>query len=1222
MGTHLDPATCQVDERDHRARLAFAADFASLVVYYDQHNHADGDWRPLLLKDPVILLAAIGQTDVERYQRDFSHYPDAQVAHYLFTLLRSMFSSLDQWVHFLRDDGGSRVLCRFLRKAIVDSLSAQLGASLALQQAMRLKGLAGVDAPDADWFAGLDPLWRTQQARLPQDMLPAELDLPGAMALLRSIYDVVAKVFTQVVAHARQAFAQQADQPTRYPDTALLMAFSRLMAYSQHDMNRLGRQHLDFYYDRVLQQEPRPAQADEVVVCLTLAKNAARLMLPAGTLFPAGQNPDGSTILFTNDEAGQFSQAAVSQVKLLLEAEQDGRPAWFLRLLQQATPAAPPAAHAGAALRPAFAIASPMLFLTGGKRTITIEMALSGDGAPAAAAQLATVDGGAAFVLSTAQGWYPVTPTAPVAGVGGAPGTVNWQFILEADAPAIAPFAQGQDPDGLDSPWPLFKVLLGADAALRQPPVLAGVTIAVDVEGLGGLSLANDASVLPSGAAVQPFGPVPDVGHAFYVGSNECFAKPLTSLRVRLQWDNLPTDLQTYYRPYNIYLDAVPGSGKPVVFRNDAFVVTWALLKHRNWRDLAVRSQLEPTPAAGRSTPLFQPAVKTTAAEDYSNAAASVFEVECDPADPSQAVPALALAALPPLSRAAAGYIRLQLSAPAPAFGHAMYGQVVAATSLHNAQSLINLAKGDSAGSGKAGPTAPVTPVTPAALESAAIALAAPSWLGRAWSAPQAGLRRLSTLFGRRASDLVSADTSIWDMPNPPLSPKLLNVQVDYGAASPTNIPAGTTPYPLAYYHYGDFRNYLAFSAHPETPAGAGPVALYSSAGVHETLYIQLSSAQPGDSLSLYFEIDAAPHAAPAPAANAAPSLLCTLWTGAAWQALSVLGDDTAQLRKNGILQLAIPEAPAAGSPAAGANGETAMMAADSTWLAIRLPFPAAELNLRQVLTQALRLRRTDVGSLAPGVRPWIAPGTIAATRDRFAQLAAVAQPSASFGGVAAEDRASYSGPDSYYARVSRRLRHKDRCGSSDDYVAMAHEACRSLYYAKLVSREAGQVLIGLVNGVSSAAAPDALAPVTPAATRAAIAQFIRQRASAMARIDVCDLHPEPVEICVNLQIAPTANGHAVRQSLDAQLRRYLSPWIAGEGARMDIAQGLHRAELIALIHRHPDVARILSLDIRVAGRTGDAAAPAGTVLRSTAQTVLTSAPQHCILIQGQADLG
>ena len=58
----LNPATAVVDGRLDQDFLQFMADFAGVLNFYDQENKIYSSWQPLLLKDPIILLAYIAKS--------------------------------------------------------------------------------------------------------------------------------------------------------------------------------------------------------------------------------------------------------------------------------------------------------------------------------------------------------------------------------------------------------------------------------------------------------------------------------------------------------------------------------------------------------------------------------------------------------------------------------------------------------------------------------------------------------------------------------------------------------------------------------------------------------------------------------------------------------------------------------------------------------------------------------------------------------------------------------------------------------------------------------------------------------------------------------------------------------------------------------------------------------------------------------------------------------
>jgi hypothetical protein len=66
--------------------------------------------------------------------------------------------------------------------------------------------------------------------------------------------------------------------------------------------------------------------------------------------------------------------------------------------------------------------------------------------------------------------------------------------------------------------------------------------------------LENDIGPVNPKKPFFPFGPMPEREANFWVGSNEVFTKQLSSLRLNIEWKNIPaSDLKSYYSGYNLY---------------------------------------------------------------------------------------------------------------------------------------------------------------------------------------------------------------------------------------------------------------------------------------------------------------------------------------------------------------------------------------------------------------------------------------------------------------------------------------------------------------------------------------------------------------------------------------------------------------------------------------------------------------------------------------------
>lgn len=176
------------------------------------------------------------------------------------------------------------------------------------------------------------------------------------------------------------------------PHMALLLAFLQLFKYLQEHLNTLTAKHLDFYYQDTLQLLRKKEQPDQVHLVFELAKQIDQHRLDKDTMFKAGKDDEGTNRFYANDEELLINQATLSEEhglktvfihssnntpKAIHHApiansndglgegidEQDGKWATFGNSDM-------PKADIG------FAVASPMLLLAEGTRTINIRFYL------------------------------------------------------------------------------------------------------------------------------------------------------------------------------------------------------------------------------------------------------------------------------------------------------------------------------------------------------------------------------------------------------------------------------------------------------------------------------------------------------------------------------------------------------------------------------------------------------------------------------------------------------------------------------------------------------------------------------------------------------------------------------------------------------------------------------------------------------------------------------
>lgn len=106
------------------------------------------------------------------------------------------------------------------------------------------------------------------------------------------------------------------------PHVVLFITFLKLMNHVKSKMNGLTERHLDFYYRKYLQLDPKQAVPDVVNVLLELEENTQYLEVQKGTILEAGEDVDGNELQYIANEDTVISKAQITQLKSVFVSKQ------------------------------------------------------------------------------------------------------------------------------------------------------------------------------------------------------------------------------------------------------------------------------------------------------------------------------------------------------------------------------------------------------------------------------------------------------------------------------------------------------------------------------------------------------------------------------------------------------------------------------------------------------------------------------------------------------------------------------------------------------------------------------------------------------------------------------------------------------------------------------------------------------------------------------------
>ncbi len=395
MPAAFAPNYFDVDEQSFEQLLAMGAEIAERLKYYNLDNQAAGNWGELFAADEAVVMATILSIDLERMESEFRAIPYHQTEDLVNFLLR-LAARFDRWYRSLTasESKQATVLTHMIDTLISDKLK------FGFRKLERMVGNDGIEREvDLSRFADV---WR-REASDDENSVPRATDDTPVPGKNKHDLNAIYYEFANAIGYLQQSASQHLQASLRSqrhdPAIGLFMVFLRLFKKAQERLNKFTPRHLDFYYHQVLEAGNHPRSADSYYLLLTAQAGASKLRIDKNTAFSAGQDADLNEIVYRADESLLLSDVEVGSL-LTLNLQQDRlispeSDVGFVTRIKTGRPAltadtgasddatseqsAWPLFGAGAGTSDArigFAIASPLLLLQQGRRSIEISFAL------------------------------------------------------------------------------------------------------------------------------------------------------------------------------------------------------------------------------------------------------------------------------------------------------------------------------------------------------------------------------------------------------------------------------------------------------------------------------------------------------------------------------------------------------------------------------------------------------------------------------------------------------------------------------------------------------------------------------------------------------------------------------------------------------------------------------------------------------------------------------
>ena len=446
---------------------------------------------------------------------------------------------------------------------------------------------------------------------------------------------------------------------------------------------------------------------------------------------------------------------------------------------------------------------------------------------------------------------------------------------------------------------------------------------------------------------------------------------------------------------------------------------------------------------------------------------------------------------------------------------------------------------------------------------------------------------------------------------NPPYTPKLKGLSLGYSAHTEVVFGEGKADYDEVFHLH-------PFGYQPlDERQGTSFLPNYQEEGA---LFIGLENLARPQILSLLFQMAEGS----GDADSEPPELQWSHLEGNSWipfEKAAMLSDTTNGLLNTGIVQLELPEKTA---------GAHTILPSDKEWLKIscaehRIALP----NVIDIHTQAISATLTTTQASASHFADLLAPESISGTVEPISEIKGLSQPYPSRRGRAEE------ADQWFYTRVSERLRHKNRALTLWDYEHLVLERFPEVRKVKCLQgdisgdpNQLGCVTIIVIADIRSKMPTNPFEPKLSIGTINQIRRYVEQWSPAYTTIKVVN----PVFLQVKAQVTAKFGegydpGHYMKE-LEQDVKRFLAPWAYEGNNNITLGGKMYASGLINYLMKKPYVEFLgrVTLFQReegekfVEGRI--ASGTKGLILTSRPDMAIVSAQSHEIALVSEEDYG
>lgn len=436
-------------------------------------------------------------------------------------------------------------------------------------------------------------------------------------------------------------------------------------------------------------------------------------------------------------------------------------------------------------------------------------------------------------------------------------------------------------------------------------------------------------------------------------------------------------------------------------------------------------------------------------------------------------------------------------------------------------------------------------------------------------------------------------------LPNEPYTPIIEKIELSYTASQ--EVVFGTS-------QTANLEKIMLFHEHPFGQAATSNTLLptYCAGG---ELYIGLENTEALQQVQLLFQLLEGTQNPLSESFTATEKVSWAVLSDNSWMELSseyLLGNTTDNFLKTGIVTITIPRE---------ATNTNTLLPSGLVWLRAKSPkhfdIVCRFINIHaQVITATFEDNGNELSHLING----LPAGIISKLTERDSAIKTVTQPYNSFGGHPEES------DESYYRRVSERIRHRDRAISLWDYEHLILEKFPEVYKVKCLNHtnkeyyhNPGNVTVVVIPDIQNNNAFDIFQPRLSTAKRNEIQNYINELNTFFVSAEIINPNYEEVEVSLSVKFNVGFDENFYTKQLEEDIKKYLSPWAFSETAVLNFGVSFHKNKLISYLENQPYIDFLEDVIVKHRISVTASYAEKTNVLPSSPKAILVSAKKHFV---------